>query len=825
MSTPAIFANAVEAHKAGRLDEALRLYRETLEVQPTHAFALHNLGRIAIARGNFNEASDWFHKALAQEPARTDIRLSLADIEVRLGRIDAARRHLDRILEFEPDNARARLNLARLLVHDRQWAEALNELEAVKGHGAEIPELPALRARVLLEMGRGAEAEEILDRALAQAPGDLALLRLRADADTRAGRAEKAIAGWRRVVDLSPEEITPRLALAGALQRDGRLAEATAVLDDAARRAPGNAAVHNARGKAFESAGRIDDAQSAYEDAIRAAPESSAAYSHLARLIGDHGRHEDAVPLWERAAALAPDDITTQFCFANALNGARQHRRAIKQYEAILARQPDYFPAQVNVANAYATIGRTRKAISFYEQVLARHPDFAEVHSNLGNMYKDIGRAEESLAHYRRAVELKPSFLPGQSNLLMAYHYAASVDAEMAFREHQRIGLAIAGRADMPPPPDVDRSPERQLRVAYLSPDFRAHPVAYFVEPLLRAHNREAVAVYAYHLSGTPDHVTARIRNSVDHWREVRRLSDDELEARLRADKIDILVELTGHTANNRLAVMARRPAPVQVSYLGYPDTTGIPAIGYRLTDAVADPPAADRLSTETLIRLPDGFHCYQPPSGAPSVGPLPATTAGHITFGSFNNLAKTNPEVLGLWAEILHAVPTSRLTLKSRCFNDEDTASFFTEGFAELGIDGERISLLTPVKSTAEHLAQYNAIDIALDTSPYNGTTTTCEALYMGVPVITLAGGHHVGRVGASLLNAYGLTELIAPDRAGYVALAAALANDRDRLSNLRAALRAKVKDAASSDPERFAQWVEAAYRDMWRRFCLQKV
>jgi len=576
------------------------------------------------------------------------------------------------------------------------------------------------------------------------------------------------------------------------------------------------------QGDAERKAGAPKAAAILYRQALAADPDAFGAHRGLARLADLANQPTQGLDHWRQAVGARPNDSAARFAYALALSRAKRRDDAIAQYERLLEVDPSYFPALINLADAVSQAGQPMRAIALYERVLELKPDFAEVLSNLGNIYKNLGRAEESLVHYRRAAKIKPSFLPAVDNLLFAAHYVPSPDPEKLFADHVAGGRIIAGGGAVPAPPDGNRDPDRVLRIGYLSPDFRTHPVAFFIEPVLAAHDRNKFAVAAYSNTNSPDDTTARIKAAVDLWRDVRPLSDAALADRIGADKIDILVELSGHTANNRLTVMARRPAPVQVTYLGYPDTTGIAAIGYRLTDRWADPPgAADALATEELVRLPHGFLCYRPPADLPDIGPLPALEAGHVTFASFNNLAKTHGGVIETWAEILHAVPGSRLALKSRTFHDDAVRAYFHDAFAGHGIDRGRVDLLGVTKSIAEHLAQYNGVDIALDTFPYNGATTTCEALVMGVPVITFAGPTHAGRVGASLLSSYGLDDLIAAGRDDYVARAIELAGDTARLAGLRGDLRDRVRGAASSDPAQFTGALEAAYRDMWKTFC----
>jgi predicted O-linked N-acetylglucosamine transferase (SPINDLY family) len=377
-------------------------------------------------------------------------------------------------------------------------------------------------------------------------------------------------------------------------------------------------------------------------------------------------------------------------------------------------------------------------------------------------------------------------------------------------------------RASGEPPHPNHPDPERRLRVGYVSPDFREHSVSAFLDPVIAGHDRRWFEVFCYAEVVRPDDTTARFRGLSDGWCSTLGMTDGAVAGRIRDDGIDILVDLAGHTAGNRLRVFAERPAPVQVTWLGYPNTTGLSAMDYRLSDAVADPAGeADALHSETLVRLANGFLCFAPPADAPEVGETPALATGQVTFGSFNNLAKVTPDVVEAWADILNRIPNSRLVLKSRPLADEKTRERYLEMFGAHGVDPGRVELCSWIASKSGHLGAYERLDIGLDPFPYNGTTTTCEALWMGVPVVTLGGDRHAGRVGASILARVGLAGLVAETKADYVEQAVALAGDLDRLSALRGGLRSRMEKSPLCDAGGFARDIEAAYREMWRRVC----
>ena len=373
--------------------------------------------------------------------------------------------------------------------------------------------------------------------------------------------------------------------------------------------------------------------------------------------------------------------------------------------------------------------------------------------------------------------------------------------------------MPLLSQAPASPPP----TDGRRLRVGYISRDFTTHSVAYFLEPLLANHDRAAFEIFCYSDVERPDATTARLRTYTDHWCSIVGQSDDAVTGKIRGDAIDILVDLAGHSKGNRLLVFARRAAPVQVTWLGYPNTTGLRSMDYRVTDEISDPTGvAEKLATETLIRLPGGFICYRPASETPELLDPPSRVNGAITFGNFNSIAKLTPEIISLWSQLLNRIPGSKLLLKSNGLGDEVLRARILGNFETGGIDPTRIELLGWTTSTYFHLALYNKIDIALDTSPYNGTTTTCEALWMGVPVVTLVGDRHAARVGASILTQIDMTDCIALNEAAYVDIAFSLANDPEKLNLIRRSCREKLRSSPLMDEAGFARQMEAAFHTM---------
>ncbi len=432
-----------------------------------------------------------------------------------------------------------------------------------------------------------------------------------------------------------------------------------------------------------------------------------------------------------------------------------------------------------------------------------------------------MGRSAEALEHYRQAVELEPNNAAFHGNLLYLLNYLPSYDAASLFAEHRAWARRHADPLlDTAAPHANDRTAGRRLRVGYVSPNFRAQAVNFFVEPILREHDRRQCEVVCYSDVARPDSVTARLRGYADHWRDVLGQSDEQLSELVRNDRIDILVDLTGHMGSGgRLLAFARKPAPIQVTYIGYQNTTGMLAMDYRLTDDYADPPGlTDAFHTERLVRLPRTFFCYQPVSDAPPVGSLPATTSGHVTFASINNFNKITPAVLNTWAAILRRLPDSRLLVRADM--TDSVRDYLIATLAGHGVPATRLELVNRLPHH-EYLRLIDRVDIALDPFPFNGHTTTCDCLWQGVPVVTLSGTTYASRFGGSGLVTLGLEDLIAHTPEEYIEIAARLAGDRDRLAGLRAGLRPQMAASPLMDFAGFTRNLEAEYRRMWDAWC----
>lgn len=531
--------------------------------------------------------------------------------------------------------------------------------------------------------------------------------------------------------------------------------------------------------------------------------------------------------------SMNPDFVEAHYNLGVALHMQGKKNEAIQSYRRALKLRPDHKLALYNLGKTLHDYGQYDEAMACFNRVLQIKSDLTDaaqkefifiIYHAIASVFKAQGRIKEAVQQYHQALRLNPGNTFARSDLLLALNYD-STDAAAIFNEHVQWGKIHGQASRLEGAHTNSTDPDRPLVIGYVSPDLYKHAVTFFFEPLLANHDPSRVVPICYAEAWKQDETTERLRTLCVQWRDTRKMDDEQLARQIRADGVDILVDLAGHTARSRLTVFSRKPAPIQVSYIGYPNTTGLAAIDYRLTDAWADPPGlTDRFYTEKLIRLSHGFLCYLPPKFAPEVGPLPALTSGFITFSSFNNLSKMTSSVIALWSSILHALPDARIVLKNMSFKDTATQQRVYREFAQHGISEGRVELRGPIWDMKDHQSMYNEIDIALDPFPYNGTTTTYEALWMGVPVITLAGNMHAGRVGVSILTQLGLTDYIANDTEHYVRIAVELAKAPEHLSELRASLRSRMANSPLCDAKTHAQDVEAAYRMMWREWCAEK-
>lgn len=562
-----------------------------------------------------------------------------------------------------------------------------------------------------------------------------------------------------------------------------------------------------------------DEELSAAQDAARRAPDSPETLVRLGNLLMIRGRAEQAAERYRQALLLLPDSPQIQCNLGSALRTLGECSQAVECYRAALRLRPDLAEVHNNLGNVLQQMGELDQAAQYYEAALALHVDYAEAHNNLAKVHGDRGEHDAAIAAYRRAVHFAPASARIHSNLVYALHFHPASTPSLLAQEHRRWNeIHAAPLARNWRRHRNDRSADRRLRIGYVSADFRQHPVGRFLLPLLGAHDKDRFEVYCYASQVHRDEMTQRLNAHADVWREVFHLDDAALAEQIRSDGIDILVDLSLHMAGNRLLTFARRPAPVQITYLAYCSGSGMAAMDYRLTTRALDP-AAERegFYAEKSVDLPRSYWCYEPGCGTPEVK---ERSGGSLTFGCLNQFCKVTEQMLEVWAEMLGAVPDSRLMMYCPAGSARRRVR---KVFEDRAIAPTRLSFADFVPLD-DYFELYRGIDIGLDPFPYGGGTTTCDALWMGVPVISRAGATAVSRSGAELLGQVGLGDLLADTPEQYVRVAIELARNADRRKEIRSSLRQTMQKSAVMDAGRFARDLEAVYREVWgaRRFLL---
>ncbi len=774
---------AARFQRFGALAQAEQLYREALRNQPGDAELWAGLGRVCQALGQSDEAVTSLRRALALRPA-------------------------DGVLSND---------LGVALIQQGQLDEALDCLRAATRLRLDYPEAHHNQGIVRISQGDPDGAVLCFRRALELRPDDPVATCHLGDALGVLGEYDQAVECYRRAVQLQPELDQAWLNLGRALRGLGQHDEAVSCYERAARLRPTDPGLLAELAAMQMHRGEPEAAVALYEQALRLWPVCVGAYSNMGLALMALGQLEAARLSFEQALYLEPDLAEAHNNLGLALLNQDRVAEARLRFERAIQLRTDLVDARNNLGLACSAQGEPDEAMASFEHALRIDPNHFGALTNLANACKDQGCAAEAITYYRQALASRPDDAPAHSNLLLAMHYVPGADAREILVEARRYARQhaepLAGAIQQRP---TRSSAGRRLRIGYVSADFREHPVVSFLEPIIAAHDRHRFEIFCYADVSRPDAVTRRLQGYADCWRSLVGLSDAQAAERIRQDEIEILVDLAGHTGGNRLRAFARKPAPIQMSYLGYLGTTGLSAMDYYITDAHADPPGLSEAHyQESLIRLPECGFCYAP-GPAPEVRPEPpARRSGQITFGCLNNPAKVSDEVLAVWSHALAAVPGSRLLLRTGAGRSAEER--IRDLLTASGIAPERLGFAGLTATQFAYLELYHAVDIALDPFPYNGVTTTCDALWMGVPVISHAGRMNVSREGVRFLRTVGLDELVAETLEDYVRIATELAGDLERLADLRSGLRERMSRSPLLDAQRLARALEAAYVGIW--------
>ncbi|MGD0463399.1 MAG: tetratricopeptide repeat protein [Tepidisphaeraceae bacterium] len=822
-SCDALMDSGLKRLHGGDPASAEAMFRQALEVRPDNSEALGLLGVCLFKQDRKADACEVLTQAVSLDPGDADAHYNLAEVLAAMDQTEAAQKSYFRCIEVDSSHPTALRRLAELRARKKDYAGAVDAAQQALGQTPEDAELMFWTAQQMILAGQIKDASALLRRATSLAPENLRGQVFQFNTAISNNDIDGATETIERACKLAPDNQQVLLARFLLYYRIRWLKEAADAGSEYVKRFPDDADAHYTLACAFQEQKELGGAALGFARYIELRPERAVGYARLGHVLLHVGHLKDAETQLKKALELDPKLIPAHMHLSYVLD-----RIPTRQAEAVAAVRAalEIDPRDTEALNWLAMLltkqGKHTEAAQTYRQALQIDPKSIGALLGYGNLLAGQGRIETAWENFEKAWDLAPDKAYVRASGLFFANAHPDVSQDQLFVLHQQ--WASLCHREVPKTFDNwdnDRSPDRVLRIGYLSPDLRGHSVAYFLQPILSAHDTSAVEVVVYDCTPVSDQISVHLHALASRWYRIVGGSVERVSEMIREHQIDILVDLAGHTAESRLDVFACHPAPVQVSYIGYPNTTGLPEIEYRFTDALADPVGADTYYTERLVRLDGGFLCFNPPPPSPDVAPLPAGESGAVSFASFNAVHKINRKVVALWSSVLRALPGSRLMLKAGGLADPETRAALLENFANQGIDESQIVFVERTVGYREHLLTYNQCDIALDTFPYNGTTTTCEALWMGVPVIALAGDRHSARVSMSILSRLDLNELIAQSPEEFIAIATRLAGDRAHLAHLRSTLRTRMSQSRLMDAKAHARAVEAAYRDIWREWC----
>jgi len=814
------------AQQQQKYNSAISFLEKAIDTAPSNPELLNAFGDVYQLMEQYETAKGYYQDAITLSPDFFEAHNNLGNVFQDLGQLDNAIVCHKQAITLNPEYAKAHNNLGNAYLETGETIDASRCYEQAIDIKPDYPEAYNNLGLTFLTQGRLDEAITNFKQALSLKPDFAMAYNYLGDAYQELGQFEESITHFKQAVSLAPDHTGIHYNLGIVFQEIGQLEEAVSCYKKALSLNHDYTEVHNRLGTTYLDLGLLDEAMSYFKQALSLEPEHPEIHYNLGFVFQKMGQLGQAKSCYEKALLLKPDYAEAHNKLGYILMIQDRMEESIGQFELALSVKPDFADARYNLGNVLTILARLEEAFTHYKQAISIKPDFPEPYNNLGNALKDFGQLDEAISHYEKALTLNPNYAVVHSNLLYTLSYKHDIGSQELFDAH----LRWAHQHALPLTKSIethtnDARSDRCLRIGYLSPDFRVHSVAFFIMPILANHNRDKFKTIAYFDHTVDDNMTRRLQTEFDTWHNIANMSDEQVVKLIREDGIDILIDLTGHTSNNRMCVFALKPTPVQVTYLGYSTTTGLPTMDFRLTDTWTDPPGeTERYHTEELVRLPHVFLCYQPPLDCPEIRNLPAENSEYITFGSFNNATKINQKVVSVWARCMQSIPESHLILKASQFNNASIRHNFQSLFEECGISPERIEFINWTTSVSDHMDLYNKIDIALDTFPYNGTTTTCEALWMGVPVITLSGVVHQARVGGSILTDIGFPQFIANTHDAFVEKTVDLANDLVTLKAVRNELRDKMRLAPLTNAKQFTQTLENAYREMWFRWCNNK-
>ncbi len=782
--------------------------------------ALLNQGMQAQVNHDLQKAEECYNAILAQNPQHPQALLQIGTLYYTRKDLNTAAEYMQRAHQYGLDDESYYINyglVCEKLCKDQEAEDCYNKAIVIKPDAHQVYFNKGL---LLYRQFRFAESIECFSKANELDPGNWLTEFQLACSLQECKRFDESLEFFYKAEQKNPENPRITCGIGMSLLRKYKYKEALSYVERAVNKEPNNPIFLFNYAFALKENGEKIKAKAAFEQALKIDPDNIEALLGLGRLLTEMGDYDSCRKLFQKAIELKPD-YYAPYASMGISYYKTSARDSVKWFDKALELNPEADDVYSLRGYALNVLGDTEEAEKSLRKAISIRPDHSDYHQNLANVLVVESKITEALEHSKHAIELNPNNFLAFSNLLLYMHYTPLSSRSDIWELHQTYSQMFEPKNLQLRPYLTEPRRDRKIRIGIVSSDLRRHSVAYFIEPLLANIDHNNFEYYCYANVKVPDKYSQRIANFSTKWQSILQLSDIEAAELIRRDKIDILIDLGGHTADNRLQIFCLKPAPLQVSWLGYPDTTGLQAMDYRIADEYTEPEGAEKYSSEKLIRLPGGFHCYSAFIDSPEVVPPPSLKQGYVTFGSFNNFAKCSPETIFLWSEILKNVPGSKMILKALSLGDKYVQELAYKSFESFGIERERITMIPRTKGLREHFENYNSIDIALDTYPYNGTTTTCEAMWMGLPVVSFYGPNHASRVGLSLLSHIGLQQLAASTPEEYVNKAVALAAEIDIRTELRTTMRQRLVNSPILNADHFARKFEAAMSAIWNIYC----
>ena len=805
----------------GRLEQAVTAKQQAAALLPDNADVLYNLGNGLKELKQFAEAEKCYRQAIALAPADESSYNNLGLVLGEMGQVEPAEKIYRRLIALNPHNADAYNNLGNTLRASKRYDEAQQNYAQAIALNPSHAEAYKNWGDIYKELLNFEAAEKKYQKAIALNPHHADAYANLGDLLKKQGRFSEAEKNYQHAIHIQANHADAYNNWGNLCAELNRLHEAEKHYQQALRITPNHTNAHNNLGNLCKEQGRLREAETHFLQAIAINGNCVEAYNNLGNMFNLQGRWDEAEKQYLQAIAIAPAHADAYSNLANIFNAIGRTTEAETLYHQAIAINPHHADAYNNLANPLRDTGRLEEAEKNYRQAIKINPHHAIAYANLGNVLQELGRFTEAESCYRHALKINPDYAEAYGNLLFSLNYTLDCPQSLRLAEAKKYGALVAKKANTKFTRWLCHPTPTKLRIGLVSGDLYHHPVSYFLESLLLHCDKTQFELIAYPTYRKVDEMTLLLQSYFTAWKPLFDLSDFAAAQMIHNDALHILVDLSGYTGHNRLPVFAFKPAPLQISWLGYWATTGVAEMDYILVDNIGVPEQAKSHFSEKVCYLPDTRLCFTVPPFEIAVSPLPALKNGFITFGCFQNLSKVTEQVLRVWANILTQLPQARLRFQAKQLREESFAIQFYQRLAFVGIDTQQVDLYS-ISDRATYLNSYAEVDVVLDTFPFPGGTTTCEALWMGVPTLTLAGESLIARQGASLLTAAGLPDWIVDNEEDYISQAVKLAKQTDYLSVLRCNLRAQVLASPLFDGARFAKNFENTLWNLWHEHTL---